>query len=689
MPEWTINDLVNEAIQGWARLIGLDENGEITGDNPWQAYHLHEHTEGLNESRRLDPTGLTTFMMLRGLVERYLKDVTFDAYSLILDPKSIGARLKPMKELKDILEAPQVVALIEGFQEQVRGAALQYGVRSSETLEGLDNLLKDRFDLAYIRRDALLSMYRLEAHQFTQGVKDPNPLKFNPQVFEFWNVNSLLAAMRGQKMAGITMCLIRDPEEALNSYFVFAIRNGGTMTILTDREKTPHPAFNRMSRRPDRLLDRRMARNWFPYSLLGIKKHEDELGEVKRLSVNARTQLVPINIEAVPLKDVRDLTAEEFVWTTLVFDLIREKHWKEDFRVPELSYTGEMVVEPAALVGNASALVKDGLYKPLEVPPLKAADVTAESTREQWDDEPTGFNTWMVERYGSQVPDEVLNPVGSQAKLLLEERVNSGELLPILNDRWGKPVKSELETLNPVTFGTKSQIEKDRIWVARVNQVKVIQRLADEEYERERAGVIEWYSSHVRKNLEFLCNAAAHGELLLPDWKPRTFGGVRVTMDEPHESESDRMVQSNRVDQRVGARWSRAFPYIYFDLPQCRFGEHEDKRDFCCERTDRAASVFTVIKPTCPEALAILCGVKVEDLPWPLQHWYAEAPYYGNSILNRLDPEDWELKNPWMPDRGAGGLRLMVGLAHSKLALHARRKALGLPRREYEEKEAE
>lgn len=89
----TINDLVNIAIEGWANLIGLDQNGEVRGKhNPWQRWDLEEYTKKLNESRRLDTSGLTTFMMLRGLVERYLQDVQFSAYALLLDPKSIGAR---------------------------------------------------------------------------------------------------------------------------------------------------------------------------------------------------------------------------------------------------------------------------------------------------------------------------------------------------------------------------------------------------------------------------------------------------------------------------------------------------------------------------------------------------------------------------------------------------------------------
>ena len=667
---------MNTALEGWVKLIGIDAEGNIPRDkdNPWGDWDLREHTEKLNESRTLDPTGLTTFMMLRGIVELYLRDVKFSAYSLILDPRSIGDQLRPMKTLRDVLEAPQVVQLIGDFQQKLRDAAVQYGVQLGAPTDALETLIGDRYNLAQIRKDALVSLDHLEAHQFTQGEHDGNPVKFVPKVYEFWNINSLLLAMRTQRISGISLCLIRDPEEALHSYFVFAIRNGSTMTILTDRDKDPHPAFKRMGRRPDRRLERRAARNWFPYHLLELERQEDELGNTKRVFTKARTQLVPVNVEAVALKDIRDLEPEEFIWTTLMFDLIRDKFWTQQFRLPELSYTGEMVVDPQALVGKAGALVRDGLYQPLELPALKKEDVTAETTKAQWGRESTSFNRWMVERYGDKVPEMVFNPVGAQAKLLLEAK--AGELLPVLKDHWGTAITPVFETLSPIMFGTKDQIQRDRVWVARMNQMKAIQQLAVDEYNREKDSIIEWYRKAIEKNMEFLLDASARGELLLPLWKPARFSGVF------QDDGVSTTTEANALSQQVGDRRH----YCEF-----RFGGYSESlgRAFCIEREDVVATVFSRIRPTCPEALAVLAGVKVEELPWPLQHWYSDEPYHGNEILDRLDPEDWKLCNPWMKCYQHGGLSFELSLAHSKQALHTRRKKLGLPRKEFIAKKEE
>lgn len=701
-PNATVNSLVNEALGRWLKLTGIafDKNGNVTRkakNCPWQGYTLGSLTEGLNESRDLDPTGLTTFMMLRGMVESYLRDIKFDAETLILSPGTIESQLVPMRAVRDVLESHEVVHLVEEFQQRIRDAALHYGVRPGKAMDDLEELLKDKYELAIVRRDALLSARRLHAHQFSQGPADPNPPKYSTSVYEFWNVNSLLVAMRAQKFGGISMVLIRDPVEALQSYFIFAMRNGLTFTILTDEEKGPHPAYKRMSRRPDRELERRAAKNWFPYDLLDVKEVDD--GGRSRLVAEIRKQLVPVNVEAVPIKEVRDLAPEQFVWAVLMFDLIRDRFWHKNERLPELSYTGQMVVEPQALIGASSALVKDGMYKPLELPALTRKDVTDKTTKGQWESKPTAFNRWMVDRYGSRVPEELLNPVGAQAQLLLEAKTEDPSFLPIVGEesaierRLRTEGKPTFETLSPVSFGVKADIQRDRVWVARVNQMKAVQAFADEEFAREKDEVVRWYQAALDANKEMLLNAAATGELKLPSWKTKAGG---------HFAGKELKERVEAISQRAGKDWGAAFTEYGFRRPTFGLGKrvadevpsrgwrHRMRTihySVCAERPEVRASIFTNIQVTCPQALAVVCGVAVAELPWPLQHWFDDEPYTGNHILSRLDPEDWVLSNPWMPDvRRSTGLRLNVGVAHCKHAFNARRKALGLPAKSWAEK---
>jgi hypothetical protein len=674
----TVNDLVNDALTRWVALTGLVDKKGSTGvakSCPWEPWKVRSLTESLSESRTLDPTGLTTFMLLRGLTEAYLQDIQFSAYDLILAPEAIESQLVPMRSLREFLEEPDVVQLIASFEQQIRDGAIHYGFTPGKALDDLEEFVQSRYALAGVRRDALLSMGRLEAHQFTQGSKDEQPLKYSSEIFEFWNVNSLLAAMRSQKFGGISLCLIRDPEMALRSYFVFAIRNGGTLTMLTDKSKDPHPAFKRMARRPDRDFDRRASQHWFPYQLLDLTK----VGRDARTAAKLRTQLVLINVDAVPLAKLSAVPPEQFVWLMLMFDLIREKFWAQDVKLPEISYTGQMIVEPQALVGAHGALVKDGFYKPLELPPLAAADITDKVLRPQWNRKPTYFNQWMVDRYKDRVPDEVLNPVGDQAKLLLVAKSKEPGFLPMaivgskspLMDRANDVENRRFETMEPTDFGTKKELVRDRLWVARMNQCAIIQELAKAEFEEEKDDVCAWYKAAIQKNRKEILDACARGEWALPIWEVPDWGSGKIQ-------------EKNALDQWMSksSAWShRSSSRSLFKLGETKQGG-AGRPGFwvaCAEQPELKASIFSNILVSCPQAIAIVCGVDVDALPWPLQHWFNQEPYNGNSILDRIDPSDWRIKNPWQR------IDFSVGVAHSKTAYHARRQAMGLPRRDVSE----
>jgi len=668
----TINDLVNAALVRWIALTGLvDEGGrtKVAPNCPWEPWTVRSYAETLNESRTLDKTGLTTFMLVRGLTEAYLKDIKVSAHDLILDPAAIEAQLGPMRALRDALEEPEVVQMIADFQKQLRDGAVHYGVEPGEPMAKLEELVASRYALARVRRDALISMERLQAHQFTQGVKEEKPPKYSPDVFEFWNINSMLSAMRSQKSGGISLCLIRDPEQPLRSYFAFAIRNGGTLTVLTDKSDEPHPAFKRMTRRPDRALETRASQHWFPYQLLDLTTLGK--GAEERVVAARRTQLVPMNVEAVPLSRLSALEPEQFVWLMLVFDMIRERFWAEDKRLPEISYTGQMIAEPQALVGASGALVKDGLYKPLELPSLKAADLTDKVLRSQWGRTPTHFNRWLVERYKDQVPEEALNPVGESAKALLTARSQEPGFLPTvvrtkrtLMKRWEERQQPRFETMDATAFGTKKELVRDRLWVGRMNQCAIVQQLADAEFEKDKDSVCAWYTAAIRKNKKAIFDACARGEWMMPRWLPSQFAM-------PGRSKSV-IATKNVVDQWMSKRG-------YSARTTFRFGETRTSPRYwvaCAEKPNLKASIITSIDVTCPQALAVVCGVDVEELPWPLQNWFDEEPYVGNSILDRIEPSDWKIKNPWRE------IDFSVVVAQSKTAYHARRQALGLARQD-------
>jgi hypothetical protein len=341
-----------------------------------------------------------------------------------------------------------------------------------------------------------------------------------------------------------------------------------------------------------------------------------------------------------------------------------------------------MVVEPHALVEASSALVKAGHYEPLVLPPLTLESTTQEAAGTE---EPVGHNAWMEERYAKRVPPVLLDVVGERAALKAAEKAL--KRLPPPPDcdqptafrRWdanAEDVELNLRALDPTAFGTRERVTKNRVWTARVNLMQGVQRLAEADYAKNRDRIWAWYRKHVEKNAEVLLDAVAHGEFIAPcaHWRSRYGEDGEPDHNNPFPAHDSLVwVERNIVAQRTDRDLWRAFPGLYhYRGVTLGVIDKQTAKAKCYLRPTVGATVFTTFTPNNPQALAKLAGIAPSKVPWPLQNWYSEEPYTGNSILSRVDPADWILDNPWR--------RMSFGVTVSlcKRAFKARRKALGL-----------
>lgn len=652
----TLNELCNEAVLAYARLVKL---------NP-KSFTDDEIIEDLNRSRELDPTGLTTFLMVQGQLDAFLEEQQFSAKAIFANWDKFKKRMDSFERVRAIVNHPDTTALREQYVDAVRLVARNMGREKDD----LDKVFESPIDLGYLRWSAFKSSVDLETFQFTHGDPDPNPLGVNNMVFEFWNVNSLLRLMQAQGAPGVTMCLIRDPAVAEASYFVFAIKDGDRITMLTDREIGAHPLFWKMSRRPGRYLERRAARNWFPYELLNLKRTAK--GD---LYVEKRNALVPIQAKMIPLMKVSDLPAPEFVWTVLTMELLARKHHGTDRKQLPLAYTGEMVIVPDALVSAGSALARKG-YEPLRLEPLTADALDRSDMR--LERERTGFNDWLVERHKDQVPDEVLNVVGQEQARLVGEKHR--KLLGPPNDNWAdkRPAPLHVEGLSPVTFGTAEQIAADRVWLARKNQAEAIEELARREFEANEKAVRRWIREKLMGQIQVLTEAAARQSF---ESDVKLFRGFADDDFDEDRKVTEKIERQNLLTNQALLLRKGFGIYSSFTMPNYEASgsyclgpwDERYKRWLCAVQRDVGASVFTRFEPQCPTSLAALLGVEVVELPVWLQHWYATEPYSGNCILDRLDPADWAIKNPWHEK-----WRISITLPLCKRVFAAERKRLGL-----------
>lgn len=656
----TFNTLLNKLLAQFARLVKLKAGN-------WLDQAL---VQEFNESREWDPSGLTTALMIRAQLDIHAAETTFSVQDMLTNPTEFNTKVDAIRGVYAALEHPLFATAVAEHL-----AAVRRSVGDSEDTHAEEWLANVGY-IGYVRRDAYRALATLQVHQFTQGDPSGEPLAVNGTLFEFWNINSLLRILQQQVLTGVSLCLIRDPQEVMASYFVFAVKNGDTMTILTDREEVPHPLYWKMTRRPERQLDQRAARLRFPYHLLDLTR--DTKGDLRKVN---RQGLVRQQEKLIPLAKLCELPIDEYLWVKMTLELLAGEYGKNNRHTPALSYTGEMVVSPEALVGAGASLLLKG-YQPLALVPPTMATTTAQSTAVQWERPATGIHEWMITEYGPRVPDAVLAVVGDAAARQLESEHK--KVLHTPNTRaWpGDAPAAVLEALQPTHFGTAEELARDYVWTARVNQCKAINAIAHAEYTRTHAAVTKWCQRRLESRREALLDAAVRGEFVTAVRRLAKDRKDWLGFDDHFE-----YGRSNVVVQRA-FRTPKDFTErgasfrVHWDQP-LRLGQFGTKvwpiGAVCAIDGTTRATIVTRFQITCPQALADVLGCTVEELPLPLQHWLHRdlEPYDGNSILGRLDPSDWAITNPW------NGLDLDVLVATSQRGHQRRRKALGLPA-EYE-----
>lgn len=577
--------------------------------------------EQLNEAQLLDPTGLTTAMLLRSMVEWWTKEVTYSANDLLNNTSQVQTEIAKMREVITILEQPEVKEPTDEFLANLEAATKHYE---------LGTLLQDPFEIAYLRRDALKAIQKLQAHQFLRGKASEQPLEYSKNIYQFWNINSLIHEV-ARSTSAVILTLIRDAN-AYHSYFVFTIKNGENLSVLTDKPDWAHPQQKNMVRRPDRRFEKRAFNYHFPYALMDFDMDEDGI------HIPEQEGLVRYNTEAIILGNISQVPPNSAIWLTMMLALINDRYWKQNYPAKQLSYTAEMAACPKQIT-NVTATTQLIVQKKLNLPQITAKDVQTDALIKQWEREPTRENEWMIQRY--TVPNQVLNIIGKPKDIKIAAK---------------KDLSVQLLGLDPTEFGTRSKLLGDAKWVARYNQAVVLSNLAKEEYDKTHQQVFEWFEKHVIANKESLVQAIAKGDF--------------TTIAQVKKSNFD---YTKEVEKNVLKLWYSPNKQIStYGRRAVWLGARDDRwYRYCCV-TNLKASIFGRIIPNVPQALAKLANCAVADLPFGLQKYFVRTPYGGNPILDRLDPVDWVPDNPWAK------LRLVVIVCLSKRAFNKTRETLGL-----------
>lgn len=663
-PNPKLTEQLHQALELWVELTGVDPGAtrwSINLGGGMDSYTVSKMHKAIKEALDLDPTNVTGHLLLDAFSTQYFQGRKFSVEELMEHPERTAEYVAKTKAFRALAQSPEIQDIGASFALSMRQALRHYGADTDATMA----VLADPHELAFLRRDALRSMEGLRVDQFLKGSPEPAGVQpaYNGVVHQVWNINSLIN-LACRQPAGVTLNLVRDPDD-FQSYFAFAIRNGGNLFVLSDVPVHCHPLQRYMSRRPDRAFEDRAVRNWFPYNLLDIKCSEE--GRLY-FDHSGKTALVPLNQEADQLKSLPELHPSEIVWLVMMFDLIVERFWRKGFQSPELTYTAQMIREETPLIDAATRANLPVIgYQTLALPALTVADVRHDTISPTVIGSDGGSpNRWMEDRYAGRVTDEVINLVGLMgtdhylppakidrtggrgchdhknhetalvsANLVVSVNAKADSQLPF----WNREGRYALHALDAASFGTKQEIEDNRGFLARHNLAKAVQRLADEEFEARKDEITDWWKKTIEKNIDLIYSMAVVPEV----WRPKA-----MALYPQSEIAGGGWIHKNYFQFTQVCDTKDYTHHASLKEPVWLTQGYRSRGDnFTCYINGTASSHRVEVRPQTAADLAYLARCEISDLPDVLQHWCASSTHAGNHLLNRIDPMAWVLHNPW------------------------------------------
>lgn len=639
------------ALNLWLKLSGVDPESRsftISMGGGMSDYHVSKMHKAIKEALELDDSNVSGIMMLSAVASQYFKERTVTVDALVERPEETMAYIQEAAKLKQLLASPALATPVDAFMGTLRAALTQYGLDSPEVVAMLD----DKEAMGQLRRDAFYSMSKLKLNQFLAG--QPEAEGFTPRyhntVHQFWHINALVEEACRQP-SGVTLSLVRDPND-LESYFVFAIRNGGNLYTLSDVPTYRHPLQRYMSRRGARLFEERVADHRFPYELLQLVYNPDS--KAYYADQMNRRALVPAAQAYDKLKTIDQLEPATIIWLVLLLDLIVDRFWAKPLPALPLSYTGAMIREQNQLLVVAQqSQLPVAPYTGLTLATVTTESLTAENLEGVFDSDGGKVNQWLEERFAGRVPENLLSLVDNpDTKFYLPSLkehsagVSSGEqnLLTIQNpnEKFPAPNRYALEVMPSTTFGTEESLEKSRLFLARFNQAKVIQRLADEEFAAREKEVLAWFCKRVNANSDYLLGLAACGTILRDNSNLAAGGSLSPGDNCIFYDNHYRFVHKFDADDRTARSLA-----LRSCLTLRAKGDNNYNRQTCFVTGAQSVAYLVAFMPQTPQDLAELAGCAVSDLPDVLQQWAPARQKRGNSILDNIDPMSWALRDPW------------------------------------------
>lgn len=639
-----------EMIALWVKITRVDPTEDnrsytIYLDGRLSDYDVKRMNDRIKESLTYDDTGLFAECYLKVYFKKFLTNKNMSLLELITNKDADGL----ISDIKTLYYALEENDAEKQVLDEARKAMKFYNLPFE----------LDLFSVIELRTSALNCINKkLRTMQFSSGTAGDD-FKMTRNIIMYKNLNALITCAAKGKINGVQLAYIRDKKRITDSYFAFVIKNGDNLYLLTDMPEYSHSLRSDMSRCPGRDMSNRIESNWFPYDTVADINVSDLWGSGRYGTSEKSTKLSTVlNEESLytVIGTIDSLSQDEAFWFIMMLSLIKDKFYDKPAPKLPISYVGEMINTPLIEKSENALIIQDTL------PSLNLGVIDFENTKDmKYQTELLKFdndNSPLIKRYKNQVNADLLNVISNTDKsIMIEDKY-------AIKDVFGEVQGCKYLSLDLNQAGTKEELEYKQKWLLRYNYATEINRLIHEDYERNALSIREEIRNLISARIKDLIVMQLQGKLvghkLIHSKEPMNFG------QEYSEGKYD-----------LGKFMTTTYMWHKYDYHRVtyRFGhdEYSNLADVKCALTGKQGSLILHIEIKNADDLALVCGISKDNLPLYVQDYDIRDKYYGNPILNNIDPMVWHLKDEF------NEMRFDINIALSKTEYKNLCKEAGVP----------
>ena len=587
----------------------------ISFDGRLSDYDIEKMNKKIQQALEYDQTGLFAEAYLSHYFNRYITERNFS--------------LNEYLQNKDMTEYLRDVSnLYEQLQQSTAEKQIMEEAKKAMTFYSLPFEELSLFDIAEIRTCAENCIEKnLRLLQFRTGEAQSDSFKMSRDILMYKDLNALIVCAAQGDIDGVSMAYIRNETDITLSYFAFVIKNGENLYLLTDQPTFVHPLQSSMTRCPGRNMSRRIETNLFPYDTVANINIDDLWGSGRYGTSEKSESLSTVfssdtsKILYQKIGTIDSLSQTESFWFVMMLSLIKEKFYAKAAPQLKLSYTGSQIIHPMITENETTLIVRKNMPT-LTLDNLSYEDIENLTFDAFYEEHyKSDWYQYLLDRYKDVVEEEIYNITPEADTLLLEDRNQRNQKTYLPFD-----VMEEC--------GTEEEIRYRQKWIARYNYAQKIQSLLDEEFTKNAAHVKQEVKDMIEANLENLVMETIRGNAIDHSHTGRSFEII-------YNGETHSMAKISTFDKYWDNYESTTF--FFSQGP----ADIKRKNDIKSVFTGNTPGIAITLNPKTTKGLTCLCGCEKDELPEQVRHWTKSHYYYGNSILDNIDPVAFTMNDPY------------------------------------------